>query len=262
MTDFAFVVDTVRKAGKIGALFSKAEGSADVSLPAVRPQALQRPLVLVEKNCFRRVPIRMTYNCDKKGKETLPVDTVEIAIPSVWIVESWHVDFATLDDPVIGGDYPSDRCEEHSVATHKVEEGCCTTQDLPRHDDPATNDGSDNTATEDVDVARTEYRQVVSCRDAVCCDVRPDLSHVPARCREESCCTTTRAILLPVGDDVQRVPQVALFRPDDRSSGGRNDAEDTTYGENDWEERQLDVLSFGAPSVSAEIGNVTCQSGP
>lgn len=48
-----------------------------------------------------RLTRKKRAHCDHKGDESLPVDSVEVPVASVWVIEGWDVDVLPLDDPEV-----------------------------------------------------------------------------------------------------------------------------------------------------------------
>ena len=98
----------------------------------------------------------------------MPVDPMPIAITSMRIVQCRYVEHLLLDDPVVRDYNSCNRCKEDRVATHEREEGRCGGENLPRDDDPASDDGSNDAASIDVDPLREENCEIIRSRDTVC----------------------------------------------------------------------------------------------
>ena len=197
---------------------------------------------------------------NKKREERTPVDAVPVRIPAIRVIQRRDIDILFLNEPVIGSQDARDGSEEDGVAAHESEEGFRGRQDLPGDDDPATDEGGDNAAALDVDVAREEDREVVGGGDGVCGDVRANLGDVPTCRCEESCGSTAVAAREPFGDDVKGVPDQCSVN--DAGCGSGDDTDDRAEREDDGEEGKLDELAFGGFSISREIGDVAGEGGP
>lgn len=169
-------------------------------------------------------------------------------VSSVGIIERWHVDVLFLHKPVITCHYSRDGSKEYGVATHESEECGGGGKDFPRDDDPATDDGGDDAAALDVDIAGKEDCQVICGGDGVRSNVGTDLSDVPGSSSEKGSCPPAVAAIEPFGDDIERVPDE--FSIDDPSSGGSYNADNCTKSEDDREEGQLDELTLARASIS------------
>ena len=182
-----------------------------------------------------------------------------VPIPPMGVVKCRDVDVPTLDEPVVRGDDAGHGGEEDGIAAHEVQEGLGGREDPPRHNDPTANDRGNHTAALDVDVSGKHDGHVVGGGDGVCGDIGADLGDVPAQGRKEGRCSAT-SVVQPMCDDVQGVPQV--FAVDHERGGRGDDSENTTSGEDQRQEGQLNVLSLTRASVTGEIWNVAGKGGP
>lgn len=131
----------------------------------------------------------------------------------------------TLDNPVVGGNNTSHGSKENSITTHEGQESGGGVQNLPRYNNPATDDSRKHATSLDVNVFRAENRHIVGSgtrqvsvrfntkfwlkkdSHAVSRDVSADLCNVPRQSRKEGRSATTVASL-PVVDNVQGIPEI------------------------------------------------------
>ena len=167
---------------------------------------------------------------------------------------------ATSSDVVIRHQDRSHGTQEDSVATEESEEFLCRRKDLPWNTGPCTNESSEDLTAANVDVLRAEGHEIVGCADGVGGDVDTesnDQQTDSGKC--SSSAASMRTACLPVVDDLDWIPfdPIACWL----SSGSGENAEKTDDGEDEGDDKGLDVLRGWLFGIPREIGNVETKSG-
>lgn len=165
------------------------------------------------------------------------------------MIQSDDVVLHAVDPPEIPHQDRGDGTQEDAVRRHEVEEAARGRQDLPRHHDPR-DQGADELAAADVDVAGAQRGQVVGGREAVGGDVDAQRGEGEGEAGEEAARSAR-----PVGHQAGWVP---VQRTVLGLSGGRaGDADEGDEGEDERQHGHVEPLPFDACfAISGEIGHV------
>ena len=106
---------------------------------------------------------------DEEGGDGTPITSVagRVAVDAMEVVHVRYRHIATSDDVVVGHEDGCHGTQEYGVAAEESKELGGRGKDLPGDESPATNDGSKELTTADVDVLGAEGHEVVGCADGV-----------------------------------------------------------------------------------------------
>ena len=126
--------------------------------------------------------------------------------------------------------------QEDRVSVHERQEPLRAGEDLPGAERPTTEDGAEDLAAADIDVAREENGHVVRGRERVGGDVRAERGEHESEGREEC-----RRAVVPLVDERERVPEHLVVQHD--AGRGYGNADETDEREGDGNDDELNILA-------------------
>ena len=147
-----------------------------------------------------------------KRNRSSPVGSSRVVpVPSMPSVQTWHINFLILNNPIIGSQDRSNRRQENRQPAHERQQALSTRDNLPRHHGPASRHSRDDCTSSDIDILRTQVHHIVRAGNNVRRQIRPDLCHDPTETHEESTAPSPGSV--PVRREVKRRPDI--FSVDD-----------------------------------------------
>lgn len=197
------------------------------------------------------------HDADDVGGVCSPVVAVEIPVATVGVrgVEVLDEVVAVAQEEVVGEHDANEIGHEDTHAGHEVYEDGTRDDDFPGDHGPAADEGADELAARDVDVARSQRADVDTERNQVCHEVSADLRDHEDERNEETREARLRIEVLSE-DGIENQRRVPQGRAEDlaRAGGCHNSKERHGRRGPGRHEQLADDLGAGSFGVASDVG--------
>lgn len=178
-------------------------------------------------------------------------------IDAMKLIQRRELDALSTNDEKVGGHQAHYRGKEHRERGYNREEGGRDIDELPRHDDPSS-DECDDGATADVDVFGEHSSQIDASRDGITADVLKARREREADRKEEHSSArfaASLAVLHHAHEEVGGIPENLAIDFLGRSGDDKSDETNHSAGSKQRRHRTTDI-STGSLSITRKVGAV------